>query len=217
MPLGRLCSTPQEKAGTHIMERRPQSAVLTHRTLSFVSDRLVVSGDLPRDRTQALAQLNMWATQGITHVMDLREEASDEEFVTQHSELGYIWLGVDDNGSPRTDEWFDTITKEALDVLAKDDTRLLIHCHMGVNRAPSAMFAVLLVLGYSIEEALSTIRTARDIAGIIYAPDAARWFAAKNHTDPRKAAEDELTALLWLQRHPVDVSWVISQIGSRTA
>lgn len=199
------------------MEQRPQSAALTHRTLSFISDRLAVSGDLPRDRAQALAQLDVWVAQGITHVIDLREEASDEEFVARHSGLGYIWLGVDDNGSPRADEWFDTITKEALDVLAKEDTRLLIHCHMGVNRAPSAMFAVLLVLGYSVEEALSTIRTARDIAGIIYAPDAARWFATRNHAGSRKAAEDELTAVRWLQRNPVDVSWVINQIGSRTA
>lgn len=196
---------------------RPKSAVLTHRTLSFVEDRLVVSGDLPYDRGQALEQLAYWESNGITHVVDLREEASDEHFVTSNSDIAYIWLGVNDNGTPRDDNWFDAIVSNASEVLKQEGSKLLIHCHMGVNRAPSAMFAVLLSLGYGVEEALEKIRSARDIAGIIYAPDAARWFATYFHKDHAKAARDELAAALWLENNPVDVSWVISQIGSRTA
>ena len=82
-------------------------------------------------------------------------------------------------------EWFEDLTAWAVDALDDPDARLLVHCHMGVNRGPSAAFAILLALGWDPFDALDAIRDARPIAYIAYAEDVLAW-----HHD-RHGATDE--------------------------
>ena len=59
------------------------------------------------------------------------------------------------------DAWFDRGVAFALDALARPGTKVLSHCHMGINRGPSLAYAVLLALGTDPVEALDALRRAR--------------------------------------------------------
>ncbi|MEJ7774997.1 MAG: hypothetical protein WKF72_09340 [Nocardioidaceae bacterium] len=51
-------------------------------------------------------------------------------------------------------------------------TKVLLHCHMGINRGPSAGVAVLLATGWDPVDAFDAVRRARPIAHVAYAADA---------------------------------------------
>jgi len=197
---------------------RPLNPEDLWRELCWVSPQLAVSGDLPWNRTKALEQLRTWETAGITDVFDMRGEADDSDFIHANSTtITSHWFGVDDNGGPRADSWFDGLTGRAAQVLTDPDRRVLVHCHMGVNRGPSALYAILLSLGWDHLDALRHIRDARPIAGIIYAGDAASWKSRRDglDADQTRVRVDEVEA--WHGRNPLDIAYVIRRIGSQYA
>ena len=189
------------------------------RTLCWVTDRLIVTGDLPFESEPARRQLAKWVEAGVTHVVDVRRERNDEAFVKAHApHVEYLWAPTHDYGGPQPDSWFAHSTEWILKALAADpEAVVLVHCHMGVNRAPSLAMAVLLEMGYSPTEALDAIRTARPIAGIEYADQASDWFHYW-HDSPAEVRWAARHAIdVWHLDHPVDVSWVISRIAQRGA
>jgi dual specificity phosphatase 3 len=184
------------------------------RRLCFVDDtRLAICGDLPSDDDAALAQLEGWVAAGITHIVDVREEHNDEAFVIEHApHIDYTWLGTHDDGGSQDPEWFALGVGAILAALADPSARVVVHCHMGVNRAPSMAFGALLALGYEPVPALAAIRSARPIAGILYAESALRWWNAATGAS-EWATEAQLDAMeRWFVTNWVDVSWVISRI-----
>ena len=198
---------------------RPESPHLMWRQICQVSESLAVSGDLPSNRVQALEQLRLWEAAGITDVFDMREEANDTEFIRKNSTIKGHWFGVDDDGGKRDDAWFQILC-DAARVILNDTTRprrILVHCHMGVNRGPSALFAIMLATGWESLNALRAIRDARPIAGIIYAPDAISWWAREQSHDPGVVAEMVNEVEAWLDRNPLDLYYVIRSIGNRKA
>jgi hypothetical protein len=196
---------------------RPDNPETLWREICWVSDQLAVSGDLSSHKEHALAQLLAWEEAGITDVFDMRGEADDSEFIHSNSTITSHWFGVDDNGGTRSDAWFDALTAQALVVLTDPTRRALVHCHMGVNRGPSALYAILLHLGWDHVDALRHIRGARPIAGIIYAPDAASWKARRDghDLDVVNTRIDDVNS--WLIRNPLDIAYVIRRIGSQFA
>jgi len=181
-----------------------------------VSPGIYVCGDLDTQNPQvATGQLAAWVDIGITDVIDLRGEWSDEQFVAQHAPgVSYWWLGTHDNGGHQTLEWFD----DGVDIVNKSLTaggQVLIHCHMGINRAPSMALAALLANGLDVVTALTRIRAARPIANIAYAQDAVVWNGIRNNVPEQIVSEQLKETQLWLNSHPTDVAWVISRI--RTA
>jgi dual specificity phosphatase 3 len=198
--------------------RRPEAPELMWRETCWVTNQLAISGDLPRNRTAAVAQLSAWEESGITDVFDMRGEADDSEFIHRNSEIiTSHWFGVDDAGTPRSDKWFDEFVAEALSILLDSERKILVHCHMGVNRGPSALYAILLSLGWHHVEALRGIRNVRPIAGIIYAPDAVNWFARRSEFDNVTAQKMENDVRSWLRRNDLDLPYVIRSIGNRLA
>jgi len=196
---------------------RPDSPHRMWREICWVDTQLAVSGDLPMNSDAAREQLEMWEEAGITDVFDMRGECDDTDFIHAHSHIRSHWFGVDDNGGKRSDAWFASLTEKCSEVLADPDCKILVHCHMGVNRGPSAMYAVMLTQGWGHLDALRAIRNARPIAGIIYAPDAARW-----HASQAGKSQSEISALgseveEWLERNYLDLAYVIRSIGNRIA
>jgi len=174
---------------------------------------IAVSGDLHGDRVRAVAQLSEWVDAGITHIVDVRVEWSDEEFVAEQApHISYIWAGVDDDGQGQSNDWFDSVVPKAVRALSDSATSAVVHCHMGVNRGPSMAFAILLAMGWEPLTALEAIQTSRPIAGIIYAQDALRWWHERNGTSDTVAAEQSARVAEWLMTNGVDVGWVISRI-----
>ena len=90
--------------------------------------------------------------------------------------------------------------------------KAFVHCHMGVNRAPSMAYRMLLDSGHDHIEALELIRDARPIAGIIYAPAAISHHLRSNGVDGLTATERKVQVRNWLNDNPVDLYWVISRI-----
>lgn len=184
-----------------------------HRRLCELNEWLALSGDLATtNHDEGRVQLQQWVDAGITDIIDLREEWSDETFVAKHApEVRYHYLGTHDDGGWQEDHWFEAGLAAIANVRERGG-KAIVHCHMGVNRAPSMAFRMLLAADYTTIDALETIRTKRPIAGIIYAP------AAIDHHLRTIGANEDTTKVEksrvreWLSDNPVDIYWVISRI-----
>lgn len=144
--------------------------------LARLTDVLWTGGALPNREDTAAAVIDAWRGLGIGAVVDCRAEWSDEGLVASIApEIAYINPGVIDGGQPMKDDWFDTITSFANGYMA-NGVGVLVHCHSGINRGPSAAFAVLLTLGWDPVEAVELIRSARPAAVVSYAENAIDWW-----------------------------------------
>lgn len=198
------------------MNLRPERPERWWRRLCWAHPQIAVSGDLPDEANAAAAVAATWEAAGITHIIDLRDEA-DTDFERNRlarllPDATYIPLGTDDDGEDRPGEWYQRGIETARAILADPDARILIHCHMGVNRAPSMTFAVLIALGIPAIEALQSIRLARPIAAMIYAGDAVEQWHRAQGASALDAAIARLEVEQWLARNPVDTRWIISRI-----
>lgn len=197
---------------------RPENPRRYWRSLCWVTPRIAICGDLPTDRDEAREQLRDWEENGITHEIDVRIEANDSEFVAANSGIEYVWHGVDDDGGRRDDTWFDEVTGIITGILASDpEAKVVVHCHLGVNRAPSIVFATLLAMGWDDLDALRRIRDERPIAGIIYAPDAVAWHGRRNGDSAEVVSRRRASVNAWFDRNRLDLGWVIRNIHRRMA
>ncbi len=89
--------------------------------------------------------------------------------------IAHLNAGVVDGGQPMRNSWFETITAFAGQHLSVG-VGVLVHCHSGINRSPSAAFAVQLSIGWDPVEAIELIRTQRPIATVSYAENALDWW-----------------------------------------
>lgn len=183
---------------------------------SQVAERLWIGGDLEtRDEELAAVQLDELAAAGITDILDLRLEWSDEDWVSvAKPSMRYLWLGVDDAGQRMPDEWFDVGTSYVLSQL-ESGGHVLVHCHMGINRGPSMGFAVLLAQGWDPIEALDRIRQQRPIAYVGYAEDALDWWLRKGGATPTELALGRRRMRQWRRDNSLDVASVIRKIRLR--
>lgn len=188
----------------------------THSALHFevanahgVTDFLAVGGDLPWDIETAEAHSVDIVDAGITHVLDVRYEADDAEFWSDVPEITYSWNGIDDAGQQVPAAWFDEITGWAVEAINAGGA-VLTHCHMGINRGPSAGFAVLLALGWDAVDALTAIRSARPIAHIWYAEDALAWHFERTGATSRDRRTTLARVHQWRRDNPLDVVRVIA-------
>lgn len=184
------------------------------RSICWAADRVALSGDLDtRSMQRALEQLQAWVDAGITDIIDVRGEHSDERFVARHApHIRYHWFGTHDEGYAQPDAWFEQGVRAAREALADPTRKVMVHCHMGVNRGPSMGFAILVSHGHDPIEVLEAIRAARPIAGIIYAEHALDWWHRTQGTPETIAHSERRRVRNWLTDRYVDVSWVVSRI-----
>ena len=183
------------------------------RKLCEVSDRVYVSGDLHHDEEISRKQLRGWVDEGISHIFDCRQEWSDEETVKRNAPgIKYCHIGTHDDGGVQQLGWFEHGTGLMEEALTNPETKILIHCHMGVNRAPSMAFASLLRSGKGITESLNAIRCARPIAAIMYAESAVAWHGLRQNWSPERIENALCEVRDWQIQNPIDIRWVISRI-----
>ena len=159
----------------------------------------------------AAAQAIELVDAGITHVLDVRQECDDTELWSYVPEVTYRWDGIDDAGQRIPGPWFEGIVAWALDAIEAGGV-VLTHCHMGINRGPSAGYAVLLGMGWDPVEALAAIRAARPIAHIWYAEDALAWHFDRTGASPVERARTLARVAAWRAENPLDVRRLIRQI-----
>lgn len=180
--------------------------------LNFIAARIATGADLPYDDTHARTVLAGWVAAGITHVIDNRIEADDEDFVAVHAPaVAYLHNPADDAGQRMPDAWFDRGVAFALDALAQPDTKVLSHCHMGINRGPSLAYAILLATGADPVDALDALRSARPIANAWYAEDALDWWHRRSDTPETVRRHDRRRMAAWRAAHPLDVVRIIAE------
>jgi protein-tyrosine phosphatase len=176
----------------------------------YVTDHLLVGGDLDvRDQRLAARQLAELVELGVTHLVDVRVEWDDLDYVAENApDIAYLHHGMDDAGQEVPFEWFDEGVNWVLDALSNGGT-VLAHCHMGINRGPSLGYAVMLAQGWDPVEALDTIRRARPQAYVAYAEDALRWHHARTGAAAEQRADDEARVARWRHENHLDLESVI--------
>ena len=186
--------------------------------LDFITPQLATGGDLPPNRLDAVRVLQEWRALGITHLVDNRFEWNDDDLVAEHCpEIHYLHHGVDDAGQHMPDWWFDLGTEWVQGALEDAGAKVLVHCHMGINRGPSLAYACLLMLGHDPIEAMTMIRSARPIAAIGYAEDALDWFHRTYHVSRSRRLDDRQRLDAWREANWIDVVRIIREIRATEA
>lgn len=114
---------------------------------------------------------------GVTHVVDLRSEGSDDPQVMRQLGLEWARVPIDDRAAP-TDQQVAEINGwlEA----SADPPVVYIHCEGGLGRSPTVAIALLMQRGFSRAEAHRFMLTARSIAAPTPAQEA--WLSAFEET-----------------------------------
>lgn len=182
--------------------------------IDFVTDRIAIGGDLDTDDSAtAEAQLAGLISAGITHLVDCREEWTDLDFVAERApQVQYLHNGTDDDGFGQPDWFFDRGVEFARAALDEPDTRVLLHCHMGINRGPSLGYAVLLDRGHDPIAAIEAIRAARPVAVVGYAEDALDRHLRRNGVAPAEHEREMARLTAWLDDHAMDAIRLIRSI-----
>ena len=180
----------------------------------FATEFLAIGGDLDYNQMKATEQAReLIEVGGITHVLDVRLEA-EEQLWENFPEVSYRWDGIDDAGQTVPASWFEEITAWASDAIDAGGV-VLTHCHMGINRGPSAGFAVLLRRGWDPVDALSAIRDARSIAVIAYADDALEWHFERIGATAIERSATRNRVAKWRAAHPLDQLRIIRAVRNR--
>ncbi len=138
---------------------------------AWITPDLATGGDFGMLPREAVRLASIALDQGIRLVVDLRIE-DDDTVLWEGSDVTYVNLGTDDaQGHHIPAALFDGVVEAARNATERGE-KMLVHCHMGVNRGPSAAYAVLLDRGYGPVRAWNMIRKARPQAAIYYAMDA---------------------------------------------
>ncbi len=180
----------------------------------FATEFLAIGGDLDYNRPRATNQAHeLIEVGGVTHVLDVRLEAA-EDLWEHFTQVTYRWDGIDDAGQRVPGSWFEEITGWASAAIDAGGV-VLTHCHMGINRGPSAGFALLLRRGWDAVDALTAIRDARPIAVIAYAEDALEWHFGRTGASESTRRTTRQRVANWRAAHPLDQLRIIRAVRDR--
>lgn len=121
--------------------------------ISWVTPQLAIGSAFPRGAEERLAH------EGITAVVDLREEDCDDAEVLARHGIAFLHLPTPD-GSPCSDQTLDEGTRWVVEQMGQGG-RVLIHCQHGVGRSALLAACVLVRCGYSAGDALRMLKRSR--------------------------------------------------------
>ena len=179
-----------------------------------ITNDIVLSGDLSHRFVEAKQQLVEWRDEGVTHIIDCREEWNDKQIVDEHGHgIEYIWMGTHDRGGNQHGSWYEEGWNHYQRIMEADpEAKVMVHCHMGVNRAPSMVFYLMIREGYEPAEALELIRTNRPIAACYYAQSAWITFAEEEDISNEELADGLTEIDKFFVDHHINLRETIHQI-----
>ena len=160
--------------------------------LSRITDDLVVGGSVP---PRAYARLK---AMGVTAVIDLREEAKDDEAALNNLEIELLYLPATDRYAASQDQMRKGV-EWALERIERGG-QVYAHCKHGVGRGPLMGLAILVAQGQTSSAALRLVRSKRwqaapndrQLAALL---DFEReWTGRRTHLDLSVPAETDLEA-----------------------
>lgn len=126
------------------------------RAYGRVAPWLLVGPALDPDGYRQLAE------EGVTHVLDLRSEASDDPDLMDSLHLAWRQVPIEDRAAPTSrqlaeiNDWLDR---------SSDETPIVyVHCEGGLGRSPTIAMALLMQRGFSHAEAHRLVLGARSVA-----------------------------------------------------
>ena len=139
--------------------------------MSMVCDGLWVCGEPAQDTSRESGAYEV--PNGVELVINLAEV---QPKMPENSTVEILWIPATDDGSRRNEGWFEDICE------ASFGRNVLMQCHLGVARAPSAAYAVLLSRGMDECSALELVLRQRPVATATYASEAYEWFSNEQRT-----------------------------------
>ncbi len=118
--------------------------------LSFINPDLAVGGFCSVE--------GLWKY-GINAILDLREEARDDDQILKKHSINYLRIGLPDRGIPSNGD-----VQHALEWIKsnlENNKRVFIHCNLGRGRAPLIACAYLISQGMSVDTAISEVKRKR--------------------------------------------------------
>lgn len=102
------------------------------------------------------------AEEGVTHVLDLRDEASDDPSAMRRLNLEWRRVPIRDRTAPTREQLADI--NAWLDASEPEQAVLYVHCEGGLGRAPTIAIALLMQRGFTRAEAHRFVLTARSMS-----------------------------------------------------
>lgn len=112
----------------------------------------------------------MLAAAGVTHVLDLRSEASDDPELMKSLGLAWRRVPIDDRVAPTSEQLAEIV--DWLEPRQQDEPVVYVHCEGGLGRSPTIAIALLMRRGFTRAEAHRFVVTARTVASPTAAQDA---------------------------------------------
>jgi hypothetical protein len=126
--------------------------------ITWLTERIAVGGGI-----WTAENMREVARCGITHVIDMQIEFDDTPLGLEYG-VQVLWNPTDDDFEFKPAALFRRGVEFAESALAKDDTKLYIHCAAGVHRAPMMTLAVLGSMGWDLNHAMELIERRRPVA-----------------------------------------------------
>ena len=125
----------------------------THLNLTRITDDLVVGGAIPVRAYRRLKEM------GVTAVIDLREEARDDEAALRALGIELLYLPATDRYAASQDQLRQGVAW-ALERIERGG-QVYAHCKHGVGRGPLMGLAIMVARGMTASEALRRMRSER--------------------------------------------------------
>lgn len=125
--------------------------------MTWVTDQLAVGGGIWNE-----SKMIAVSRAGVTHIINMQIEFDDRPLAEPYG-IEVFWNAIDDDFQPKGHEVFEQGVEFALRALEHPRNKVLVHCAAGVHRAPMMTLAILRVMGWSLEEARTSIETLRPV------------------------------------------------------
>lgn len=126
----------------------------THLNFNWITPQLAMGGKFPTEAVEHLAR-----DLGITHVVDVRVEEQDDDYVLREHGITLLHLPTQD-ATAVSQHMLDDGVAWVRAQLA-DDARVYIHCQYGIGRSTLLLCCVLVSMGYTPSEALRLAKQSR--------------------------------------------------------
>ena len=125
--------------------------------MTWVTDRIAVGGGIWNE-----AKMMEVVRAGVTHIINMQIEFDDRPLAEPYG-VKVLWNAVDDDFQPKPPEVFERGVDFALSALRDPQAKVFVHCAAGVHRAPMMTLAVLRAMGWSLQEAKTSMETLRPV------------------------------------------------------
>lgn len=142
---------------------------------NFITNRIATGAAI-----NTIADVQQLINNGITHIIDCRDDFDDSQLLIKRAELSYLWNGTPDDGTPKSTEWFKKSLDFALPMFLIPRTKVYCHCQAGINRGPSTAYCIMIALGFNWSWCRAEIIAKRPLTviGVRYADDAEKAIKA---------------------------------------